>query len=181
MIGKRDHAIFTEGGVRWLQKVEQETLNSRRTLHASGVLPIQGQKMHVQVTLFPVIENGRVEGLYGLIEDTTKLFESEQKRHEVDEQLNETQKYLREVLENSRDIIFLTDPAGNLLSFNSGAELALGYTRDEVVGTPAHRLCANPGHLREALHRDHARRPRRHVRGRVPQQAARRGHRATSR
>ena len=147
VVGKRDSMVFPDGGVRWLQRVEQETLNSRRTLHATGVLPVQGQMMHVQVTLFPVIENGRVEGLYGLIEDTTELFQSEQKLHEVDEQLNETQKYLREVLENSRDIIFLTDPLGNILTFNSGAETSLGYSRDDVVGTPAHQLCANPGNF----------------------------------
>ncbi len=160
VVGKRDSAVFSAGGARWLQKVEQETLRSRRTLHATGVLPVRGQMMHVQVTLFPVIENGRVEGLYGLIEDTTKLHESELKRHEVDEQLNETQKYLREVLENSRDIIFLTDPAGNILTFNSGAESSLGFSRDEVVGTAAHLLCANPGNFdklfAEAMREGHA-------------------------
>ncbi len=159
-LGKRDRALFPEGGARWLQKIEQETLRTRQTLHGSGVLPIQGQEMHVHVTLFPLIENGLIEGLYGLVEDTTELYESERKLHRVDEQLSETQKYLREVLENSRDIIFLTDPEGNLLSFNSGAETVLGYSRDEVVGTPAHRLCATPGafgHLfAEALRDGHA-------------------------
>ncbi len=145
VLGRTDHAIYPGGSARWLQRVEQETLRTRQTLHASGVLPVQGQEMHVQVTLFPVIEDGEVEGLYGLVEDTTELYESEQKLHEVDEQLTETQTYLREVLENSRDMIFLTDPQGVLLSFNSGAELALGYSRDEVVGTPAHSLCASPG------------------------------------
>jgi PAS domain S-box-containing protein len=160
VVGKRDSAIFPTGGARWLQQVEQQTLNSRRTLHATGVLPVKGQMMHVQVTLFPVIENGQVEGLYGLIEDTTELHESEKKRHQVDDQLNETQKYLREVLENSRDIIFLTDPAGNILTFNSGAEGSLGYSGKEVVGTPAHRLCANPDNFKklfaEAIHDGHA-------------------------
>jgi PAS domain S-box-containing protein len=145
IIGKTDYAIYPGGSPRWLQKVEQETLKSRATLCAQGELPVMGQNIHVQVTLFPIIENGKVEGLYGLIEDTTELFQSEQKRHEVDEQLNETQKYLREVLENSRDMIFLTDPEGRILTFNSGAEHVLGFTRDEVVGTPAARLCANPG------------------------------------
>lgn len=144
VVGKRDHAIYPGGGARWLQKVEQQTLSTRQTLHASGVLPVQGENMHVQVTLFPIIENGVVAGLYGLIEDTTELYESEQKLHQVDERLNETQKYLREVLENSRDIIILTDPQGNILSFNSGAENSLGYSRDAVVGTPANRLCADP-------------------------------------
>ncbi len=160
ILGKRDSIVFPEGGARWLQKVEQETLNSRRTLHASGVLPVQGQMMHVQVTLFPVIENGRVEGLYGLVEDTTELFEKDQKLHAVDEQLNEAQKYLREVLENSRDIIFLTDPKGNILTFNSGAETSLGFSMDDVVGTPAHQLCANPGKFEKlftaALREGHA-------------------------
>jgi len=160
LVGKRDTVIFPEGGARWLQKVEQETLNSRRTLHASGVLPIQGQRMNVQVMLFPLIENGRVEGLFGLFEDTTQLHESEKKRHQVGEQLNETQQYLREVLENSRDIIFLTDPDGHILSFNSGAETSLGFSRDEVVGRQAHLLCANPGNFdklfAEAMRDGHA-------------------------
>ena len=145
VVGQRDSVIFPAGRVRWLQKVEQDTLNSRRTLHATGVLPVHGHRLHVQVTLFPVIENGRVDGLYGLIEDTTPLHESEKKRHQVGAQLSETQKYLGEVLNNSRDIIFLTDPEGNILTFNSGAEGALGFTRDDVVGTAAHQLCANPG------------------------------------
>ena len=160
VVGQRDSVIFPAGRVRWLQKVEQETLNSQRTLHATGVLPVRGHRLHVQVTLFPVIENGRVDGLYGLIEDTTPLHESEKKRHQVGEQLSETQKYLREVLDNSRDIIFLTDPQGNILTFNSGAEGSLGFTRDEVVGTPAHQLCASPGEFEklfiEAVRDGHA-------------------------
>ncbi|MBU2501384.1 PAS domain S-box protein [bacterium] len=160
VVGKRDHAIFPGGGARWLQKVEQETLQTRQTLHAGGVLPVQGADMHVQVTLFPIIENGKVEGLYGLIEDTTELYESELKLHQVDERLNETQKYLREVLENSRDIIFLTDPEGKILSFNSGAENALKFSRDDVVGTPADRLCTDSAGfaklLKQALRDGHA-------------------------
>ena len=144
VLGRTDHSLFPSGSVRWLQKVEQETLSTRETLHATGVLPVQGQEMHVQVTLFPIIEDQQTVGLYGLIEDTTELFESEQKLAEVDVQLNETQKYLREVLENSKDMIFLTDPQGRILSFNSGAEGALGYDRDDVMGWAAHDLCARP-------------------------------------
>ena len=160
VVGRTDHTLYPGRGARWLKDVELETLRTGMTLHATGVLPVLGQDMHVQVTLFPIIENGETEGLYGLVEDTTELYESEQKLHEVDEQLNETQKYLREVLDNSRDIIFLTDPQGLILSFNSGAEKALGWERDEVLGTPAHTLCELPGrfeHLfQEALREGHA-------------------------
>ena len=144
VVGKSDWAVFPGSSARWLQKVEQETLRSRQTLHATGVLPVQGQDMHVQVTLFPLIENDVVTGLYGLIEDTTELIEKDRKLLQVDEQLDETQKYLREVLAHSRDMIFLTDPEGKLLSFNSGAEHVLGFKRDEVVGTPAQSLAESP-------------------------------------
>jgi two-component system, NtrC family, sensor kinase len=147
VIGKTDQSIYPDGKAMWLQKVELETLRTGHTLHASGVLPVQGEEMHVAVTLFPLVENGKTEGLYGFMEDTTELYESEQKLHRVDEQLNETQHYLREVLESSRDMIFLTDLEGNLLSFNSGAEKSLGFGRDEVVGLPAHNLCATPGNF----------------------------------
>ncbi len=144
IVGRRNFAVFGGQAARWLQQVEQETLRTRRTLHATGTLQVRGQDVHVQVTLFPIIENGLVEGLYGLVEDMTELFESEQRRQQVDVQLNETQKYLREVLENSRDIIFLVDPDGRVLSFNRGAENSLGYTGEEVEGRPGRNLYRDP-------------------------------------
>jgi len=160
LINRRNFAVFGGGGARWLQQVEQETLRTRRTLHATGTLHIRGAEMHVQVTLFPIIENGLVEGLYGLVEDMTDLFESEQKRQQVDVQLNEAQKYLREVLANSRDIIFLTSPDGRVLSFNSGAENSLGFTSKEIEGSPGRGLYCDPGLFdlmhQAALHDRHA-------------------------
>ncbi len=147
VVGKTDQSIYPQGSALWLQNIELETLRSGHTLHASGVLPVMGEEMHVTVTLFPLVENGRTDGLYGFLEDTTELFESEQKLHRVDEQLNETQHYLRGVLESSRDMIFLTDLEGNLLSFNTGAEHSLGFSRDDVVGLPAHNLCSTPSNF----------------------------------
>ncbi len=144
VIGQTDKALYPDGQADWLQRLEQEAIKTGATLCATGTLPAPGQELHAQVTIFPITENSRTVGVYGLVEDTTELFESEQKLHEVDEQLDETQKYLQEILENSRDIIFLTDPQGNVLSFNTGAEHALGYQTDEVIGKPANLLCENP-------------------------------------
>ncbi len=145
IVGRHNFAVFAGPGARWLEQVEQETLKTKQTLHATGILPVQGAEMHVQIILFPIIENGLVQGLYGLIEDLTELFRSEQKRQQVDIQLYETRKYLHEVLENSRDIIFLTDPEGTVLSFNSGAENSLGFSQKEVEGSPGSDLCLHPG------------------------------------
>ncbi len=144
VVGQKDTEIYPPGQGDWLLRLEQEAMKTGATLCATGTLQAPGQELHAQVTIFPITENRRTVGVYGLMEDTTELYESEQKLHDIDEQLNETQKYLGEILKNSRDMIFLTDPQGNILSFNNGAELALGYTPDEVIGQPSNLLCENP-------------------------------------
>lgn len=144
IIGQTDKELYPESQVDWLHRLEQEAMKTGATLCSTGILQAPGQELHAQVTIFPITENRRTVGVYGLMEDTTELFESEQKLLEVDEQLDETQKYLREILENSRDMIFLTNPKGNILSFNTGAEKALGFKPDEVIGMPANLLCENP-------------------------------------
>ncbi len=144
VVGRTDADLYPTGQADWLQRLEQEAIKTGSTLCATGTLQAPGQELHAQVTIFPITENRRTVGVYGLVEDTTELYESEQKLHQVDGQLDETQKYLQEILENSRDMIFLTDPHGNILSFNNGAQLALGYEPDEVIGKPANMLCENP-------------------------------------
>ncbi len=160
VLGKTDEDLYPIENVLWLRQLELEAIKTGTTLCATGILPAPGQELHAQVTIFPITENRRTVGVYGLVEDTTELFESEQKLHEVDEQLDETQKYLREILGNSKDMIFLTDPRGGILSFNKGAEKALGYNSLEVIGKPANLLCEKPHHfdalMEKALREGHA-------------------------
>jgi PAS domain S-box-containing protein len=61
-----------------------------------------------------------------------------------DAQLDVTKRTLQEVLTNSRDIIFLADATGKLVTVNSGAEQALGCHRDELIGKPVRDLAAQP-------------------------------------
>ncbi len=144
VVGSTDETLYPTGAADWLKDLETEAMKTGATLCATGILQAPGQEMHAQVTIFPITENRRTVGVYGLVEDTTELFESEQKLHQVDEQLDETQKYLQEVLKNSRDMIFLTDPDGRIQSFNNGAQMALGYGPIEVIGKSATYLWGNP-------------------------------------
>ena len=48
--------------------------------------------------------------------------------------LRETRDYLEGIVESSADIIVTVNRSGFIQTFNRGAEIALGYTRDEVVG-----------------------------------------------
>jgi len=144
VVGNTDDELYPPGEADWLKRLEEEAMKTGATLCATGTLQAPGQELHAQVTIFPITENRRTVGVYGLVEDTTELFESEKKLHQVDGQLDEAQKHLQKILENSRDMIFLTDPQGNILSFNNGAELALGYKPDEVISKPANLLCEKP-------------------------------------
>ena len=59
-------------------------------------------------------------------------------------ELTSTKEYLQGIVESSADIIITVDPDGLIKTFNSGAERALGYSRDEVIGERIEMLFADP-------------------------------------
>lgn len=59
-------------------------------------------------------------------------------------ELKETKDYLEGIVESSADIIITVDPAGLIQTFNAGAENALGYAREEVIGKRIEMLFADP-------------------------------------
>ncbi len=48
--------------------------------------------------------------------------------------LQETKSYLQSILNNAHDIIITTDNRKRIVEFNRGAEMILGYSRDEMIG-----------------------------------------------
>ena len=60
------------------------------------------------------------------------------------QRLHETQDYLKGIVESSADIIVTVDHAGFIQTFNTGAEITLGYTREEVIGQRIEKLFAEP-------------------------------------
>jgi len=59
-------------------------------------------------------------------------------------ELRDTRDYLEGIVENSADIIITVDLEGRIQTFNKGAENALGYQKDEVVGNRIEMLFADP-------------------------------------
>ncbi len=49
-------------------------------------------------------------------------------------ELHQTRGYLHSILQNSTDMIFATEVTGIVISFSKGAEKALGYSVEEVIG-----------------------------------------------
>ena len=152
VVGQTDFALYPETTAREWQAREREVLHTRRPLHVRGVLPLPEREMHYSATLFPVLKDDRVIGLFGLIEDTTELHQSEVELVEQKAKLVETREFLQGVLENSRDMIFLTDTAGQILSLNTGARLVLGLEQpEEFLGHSILEFAAAPDGMGELL------------------------------
>ncbi len=79
-------------------------------------------------------ETGQPLELVGAWADISERKQAEQIALKANIELQETKRYLTRLLESTTDAIISTDKAGNIVLFNEGAELLLGYRADEVIG-----------------------------------------------
>lgn len=66
-------------------------------------------------------------------------------------ELRQTKIYLHSILQNSEDLIFVTDVGGYLISFSKGGEKVLGYTSEEVEGMNIMDLAGDPEAFKSLL------------------------------
>ena len=149
VIGNTMRSLLPEPAAAELHAAERRVLQSGQSTVHEGTFSLGGDPLYYRATLFPVHADDEVVGLFNLIENTTRLTESERKLAQRSAELSEARQLLDGVLDNSRDLIFLTDAGGDLVSFNRGAENALGYDSAEVMGRPAAEFCRHPGDFRE--------------------------------
>jgi len=86
-------------------------------------------------------QSGRNDEI-GLLADA--FDEMTERLEESHTELARTRDYLEGMVESSADIIITVNPVGLIQTFNRGAEQALGYGRDEVIGKRIEMLFANP-------------------------------------
>ncbi len=68
-------------------------------------------------------------------------------------ELVRAREFLNSILESTADIIISVNARKKILTFNSGAERALGYRREEVIGQPIEMIFANPREREVAIER----------------------------
>ena len=76
---------------------------------------------------------------------------AEQAALKANVELQETKRYLTRLLESSTDAIISTDKAGNVVLFNEGAEILLGYRAEEVIGHGCRFLYGSEEGVREVV------------------------------
>jgi PAS domain S-box-containing protein len=79
-------------------------------------------------------DNGHPLELVGAWADITQSKSAEQRALTANAELQETKRYLSRLIESSTDAIVATDKQSNIVLFNEGAEILLGYRPEEVIG-----------------------------------------------
>lgn len=87
----------------------------------------------------------------GQLEESFNNMTAQIRAHQTE--LRNTMEYLEGIVENSADIIITVSRDRLIQTFNKGAEDALGYTRDEVIGKDIETLFADPSEREVAIER----------------------------
>jgi PAS domain S-box-containing protein len=111
-----------------------------------------GHYIWIQDT-FKVIndENGHPVELIGAWADVTQSKSAEQRALNANAELQETKRYLTRLIESSTDAIVATDKQGNIVLFNEGAEILLGYRPEDVIGKPWMEIYDSKEHAKDLL------------------------------
>src|SRR5215468_368363 len=111
-----------------------------------------GHYIWIQDT-FKVIkgENDQPLELVGAWADISQSKSAEQKALKANAALQETKRYLTRLIESSTDAIVATDKQGNIVLFNEGAEILLGYRPEDVIGKPWMKIYDSEEHAKEVL------------------------------
>lgn len=80
---------------------------------------------------------GSLARLPAAVERELREAQNRHEKHQALSELQEAQERYRLIIENARDYaIFMLDAAGNVTSWNPGAERLLGYRDSEIIGSP---------------------------------------------
>jgi PAS domain S-box-containing protein len=88
---------------------------------------------------------------FGLVEESFDHMAARIEAHQAE--LRSAREYLEGIVENSADLIITVNPEGLIQTVNRGAEQALGYRRDELIGRRIELLFADPREREIAISR----------------------------
>ncbi len=92
-------------------------------------LDAKGKIVPMEISATPVIKDGKVIIVQGIMRDITD-------RKRAEEALRESEIKFRSVAQSANDAIISADSFGNITFWNKAAQKMFGYTEEEVLGQP---------------------------------------------
>jgi PAS domain S-box-containing protein len=131
IVGKKVSEVFGQSAYRTLRPKIQEALSGNQVIFETTLNYRAIGNRYVHVSYVPDVGvDGTVYGYYGLTQDFTDIKRSQ-------DLLRSTEERMSLMVESVKDYAILSmDREGNIDSWNTGAELIFGYTRDQIIGRP---------------------------------------------
>ena len=146
IIGRRIESLYVDPRERHAAAARLEDTNDLKN-YETRLLTKDGRVRNVLLTLSRLRDaEGNSIGTIGISKDVT------QEKALLDE-LRDAKQYLEGMVEHSADIIITVNSEGLIETFNRGGEEALGYGREEVIGTRIENLFVDPRERHAALAR----------------------------
>ena len=111
-----------------LEAVRPEVLKGQRRTNQAVLRDQGGNEHHVEISVGPLVADGRIEGTQGIIRDLTDQRRAEQT-------IRQSEEMLRSLFNATTESIFLLDRQGTVLAVNETAAQRFGKSPDELIGT----------------------------------------------
>ena len=111
-----------------LEAVRPEVLKGQRRTNRAVLRDREGKEHHVEISVGPLLVDGRTEGTQGIIRDLTDQRRAEQV-------IRESEEMLRSLFNATTESIFLLDRQGTVLAVNETGARRFGKSPDELIGT----------------------------------------------
>jgi hypothetical protein len=110
-----------------LEATRPDTLKGQRTTNRAVMCDKDGNEHHVEISISPLVVDGRVEGTQGIIRDITSQRQAEQA-------VRESEQRLRSLFDAATESIFLLDQQGAFLALNETTARRLGKSVGDLIG-----------------------------------------------
>ncbi len=128
IIGKRDDEIFEEESAQLIMEIDRRVMESGQMEATEDLLLIRGKERWFSSIKAPYRDShGAIQGLIGIVRDI-----NERKLSEI--ALRESESRLRTIIDNSHDLIVLTDVNGRYLLANPAAAKLFGESVSSMQG-----------------------------------------------